>query len=588
VGDTVRFSPQSPIGGGSWSWYGPNGYTATAREVTIQKIPAYREGVYTMVYADKYGCMSTKQITIDIIGAEKTYHNIVNRNSGKSIEVLGASTSDGANVQQRTFAGADHQQWKLQKRDDGFYNLIAKHSEKALKNLSGNIVQATNDSASWSQQFELIPNGSYFQIKNRESGLCVEVAGGSTSDGANIQCAPCNNTYWRQQFNLNYLNVPVKEEQVINFAEFTPKQVGDADFEAGATATSGLPITYSSSDPNVATITESGMVHVIGAGTTNITATQAGNAQYLAAGPVVQQLTVNKLYYVDADGDGFGAKETKLFATEQAPAGYTTNNTDCDDNKLLYADGDGDGLGTGAPAACGVANNTDCDDANPVQLTATIADVYAMNAAVDEKNTLYIGYGPTALPVSVVPAGGTAPYTYQWNSGATTSSIGVAAAGAYTVTIRDAKGCTTTASITISTLDVTCGKNTEKVMICHNGKTICVESADVQEHLDHGCKLGSCPTTAAISLNVDRTTEVNSNHTVVFYPNPVIELLNVKVSKLEAGATIQVYNASGALVLNQRLANATQTISLKGLASGIYNVQVKNGTQITSEKVVKQ
>jgi len=116
-----------------------------------------------------------------------------------------------------------------------------------------------------------------------------------------------------------------------------------------------------------------------------------------------------QLYYVDADHDGFGSLVTAMLCSSTAPYGYATNNTDCDDTRLLYADNDGDGLGAGAAAACGVANNTDCDDTNPVQLTATIPDVYAMNPAVDLKNTIYTGYGPSSLTITAQPSGGTAP-----------------------------------------------------------------------------------------------------------------------------------------------------------------------------------
>jgi hypothetical protein len=302
----------------------------------------------------------------------------------------------------------------------------------------------------------------------------------------------------------------------------------------------------------------------------------------------VQKLTVNKTYYVDTDGDGFGTNEAKLFATEQTPVGYAVNNTDCDDSKLLYVDQDGDGLGAGAPTACGVVNNTDCDDTNPVQLTASIPDVYAMNPEVDAKNTLYIGYGPTALPVSVTPTGGTAPYSYLWNGGATTQSISVSAAGSYTVSITDAKGCTTSASITINMLDVRCGNNNDKVMICHNGKTICIAAAAVQEHLDHGDYLGNCATASSISQSTDRTAGELTANKIVLYPNPVKNQLNININRVEANASIQVYNASGILVVNQRLTNINQAISVKGLAAGVYYIHVKNGGQQTTHKFIKE
>ncbi len=43
--------------------------------------------------------------------------------------------------------------------------------------------------------------------------------------------------------------------------------------------------------------------------------------------------------------------------------------------------------------------------------------------------------------INVIPAGGTAPYTYLWSNGATTQSVSGLAAGGYTVQITDAAGC---------------------------------------------------------------------------------------------------------------------------------------------------
>ena len=87
--------------------------------------------------------------------------------------------------------------------------------------------------------------------------------------------------------------VIVKANQSITFGALSPNYVGDADYSPGATsATSGTnAITYSSSNTDVATIV-SGKIHIVGAGTTTITASQAASDNYNAA-TATQDLSVS-------------------------------------------------------------------------------------------------------------------------------------------------------------------------------------------------------------------------------------------------------------------------------------------------------
>jgi trimeric autotransporter adhesin len=90
------------------------------------------------------------------------------------------------------------------------------------------------------------------------------------------------------------LTVQPKQTQAIAFNALPAKTYGNADFAAGATSTNNtIPVTYSSSNTNVATIA-GGNIHITGAGTTTITASQAGNDGYFPATDVQRTLTVNK------------------------------------------------------------------------------------------------------------------------------------------------------------------------------------------------------------------------------------------------------------------------------------------------------
>jgi hypothetical protein len=83
-----------------------------------------------------------------------------------------------------------------------------------------------------------------------------------------------------------------KAQQTITF----PVLPDDVDiqalpFELAATASSGLPVGYVSSNPDVASISNN-TVTILAAGKTVITASQTGNANYEAAAAVSQTLTV--------------------------------------------------------------------------------------------------------------------------------------------------------------------------------------------------------------------------------------------------------------------------------------------------------
>lgn len=82
-----------------------------------------------------------------------------------------------------------------------------------------------------------------------------------------------------------------KEQQTISFGTLADAYYGDGPIALTATASSGLTVSYTSSDVSIASIVgERLMIHR--AGKVNITVNQPGNAAYSAATPVVQELTI--------------------------------------------------------------------------------------------------------------------------------------------------------------------------------------------------------------------------------------------------------------------------------------------------------
>jgi hypothetical protein len=132
--------------------------------------------------------------------------------------------------------------------------------------------------------------------------------------------------------NPNYQFTTVKGNQTITFNALAAKTFGDANFTLGATASSGLPVSYSSSNTGVATVSGN-TVTIVGAGTTTITASQAGNTFYNAATSVQQTLTVNKanqtITFADIPGKSLGDPNFNLSASASSglSVSYSSSNT---------------------------------------------------------------------------------------------------------------------------------------------------------------------------------------------------------------------------------------------------------------------
>jgi len=84
-----------------------------------------------------------------------------------------------------------------------------------------------------------------------------------------------------------------KASQTITFSALPAKTAVDAAFTLGGVASSAIAVTYTSSNLAVATISGNTLT-IVGSGTSNIIASQAGNSSYNAAPDVPQPLTVTK------------------------------------------------------------------------------------------------------------------------------------------------------------------------------------------------------------------------------------------------------------------------------------------------------
>ncbi|MFN8207892.1 MAG: T9SS type A sorting domain-containing protein [Bacteroidales bacterium] len=106
-----------------------------------------------------------------------------------------------------------------------------------------------------------------------------------------ITASQPGNTYYQPASPVARTLIVSKAKQSIQFRFLLPVQYGEPDFPLTATASSGLPVSYTTSVPSVASLSGS-TLSIKGPGTSIIKASQAGNANYLPAPDVLRELLV--------------------------------------------------------------------------------------------------------------------------------------------------------------------------------------------------------------------------------------------------------------------------------------------------------
>jgi len=122
-------------------------------------------------------------------------HKLINRNSGKAMDVVDASTANGVKVQQWSYAGNINQKWALVHKGANQYYIKSVQTGKAVDEasstaLSGDYISMWPVKTTAGQRWLLMPTDSgYYKIVSANSGLVLEIAGASTASGALVDQA---------------------------------------------------------------------------------------------------------------------------------------------------------------------------------------------------------------------------------------------------------------------------------------------------------------------------------------------------------------------------------------------------------------
>lgn len=139
---------------------------------------------------------------------------IVNRNSGKVLDVAGESLNNGGNIQQWQYLGKNSQHWQAVSDGNGYFELVAQNSNKCADvegsslNNGANISQFTPNFAN-NQLWSIVNvGGGYWKIVNKNSGKVMNVDNSSVSNGANVSQYTDNSTA-----NQQWLLISISQQQ---------------------------------------------------------------------------------------------------------------------------------------------------------------------------------------------------------------------------------------------------------------------------------------------------------------------------------------------------------------------------------------
>jgi photosystem II stability/assembly factor-like uncharacterized protein len=377
-------------------------------------------------------------------------------------------------------------------------------------------------------------SSSGLPIEYRSADVSVATVSGSTVTIKSIGLAVIEA---RQAGNENYLEAAmetqgfhVRQFQEITFGEISRKKYNDAPFTLTATSSSSLPITFTSSNLNVATI-DGDVVTIVGAGSSIITAIQSGSNFVAAADNVMRTLTVDKapqqITFSEIESVTVGGAPISLSATSSSALKVTFSTTS---NKLTITDDKATLIAAGA-----VTIHAEQPGNNFYSAAATVSRTFCINPVT---------------PVVTLFDDGTlssnAATGHQWYvdgnkiTGANASTYKPTQEGIYTAVVT-VDGCSSAVS---------------------NGISLVITSTEAEHH----------------------------TYRPLLSPNPAREKITIQLDQFTPSKRLQIsiIHTSGKLVENIKTSGTESIeISLAGYAQGLYLVRIQEENVVVVQKFVK-
>ena len=259
---------------------------------------------------------------------------------------------------------------------------------------------------------------------------------------------------------------------------------------------------------------------------------------------------------------------------------------------FLWSNGGSTASITGLVAGTYTVTLTDANGCTSTASSTITQPITMVASAVVDSNASCNGFADGGATASAT--GGTAPYTYLWSNAGTMASMNGLAAGAYTVTITDANGCTDQASVTItepSVLSISVISSTN--VLCNGDSTGTAQTATTggtspYNYLWSTGESGADELSLAAGVHTVTVTDNNgcTATTTVTISEPVQLIASAVVDSnvscagfSDGGATASASGGTG--IYTYLWSNSATTASITGVIAGTYSVTITDANGCT-------
>lgn len=403
-------------------------------------------GTYTLTITDNNGCTATNSTTItepSALSANPTTNSNVSVNGG-SDGIISASPSGGTSPYTYAWSTGNASSF-VTSLSAGTYTITVTDNNGCTNSGSTIVTQPAAAVA--------------VSISNNTSVSCNGFSDGSLTASASSGTSPYTYAWSNGATTATASNLPSATYTIT---------VSD---NAGSTATASAFVSQPSS--LYATATSSSNVSCNGGSDGSASASGSGGTSpytYVWSNGSTSSsntgLIAGTYTLTITDNNGCTATNSTVISQPSSAItiGLTTSNVSCNgfsngginssvsggSSPYTYAWSDGSTTSNISSSSAGtytltVTDNSGCTNSNSATITEPATFVAS---AVTDSNVTCNGFSDGGATAS--GTGGTMPYTYSWNNGATTASITGVSAAYYYVTISDNNGCTDSASVIIT------------------------------------------------------------------------------------------------------------------------------------------